>query len=279
MKQTYCIIAAIAVPIFGVLIFFAAVLGIGGLGGDGQGEDPGSGVTGETVNPGTLTDEVPTALGNLFKDAGGQVGVPAALLAAISQQECNRVWVVPEATLTRLITNNEDFPLRAKASNTDLGHLGCAYDNGSNVWGPMQFQYMTFFGFPTKSSCGGSRCYTWEALTFNDTWARSIAQIPRFNPANHPAPLPGAPGGQSSAFTGHRPASIISLKDTVFAAAIKLRADAGRGNQPKSADWTLSEVTKAACSYYGQCSFDGVNYGNDVTRNYTKYRQKLEATP
>lgn len=280
MNRTSCLIAiaVIAVPLFGLLVFFGSVVGLGGLGGDGAGEDPSAiATTGETVNPGVLTDDVPTALATLFKEAGGQVGVPAALLAAISQQECNRVWVVPEATLTRLITNNEDFPLRAKDSSNDLGHLGCAYDNGSNVWGPMQFQYMTFFGFPICTQRGDKRCvrYEWEGLSFTDRWARSIVNTPKYHPSNHPIPQPKAPGGQASAFTGRRPASILSLKDAVYAAAIKLRADAGRASLPKSADWSQDEVTRAACAYYGQCSFDGVSYGNDVTRNYNKYRQKL----
>ncbi len=273
---------------FALLIFGAGLVSLVGLGlmsSSSEGENPNPSQSETTtgtditpVNPGNLNGRVPELLAELFKAAGGSVGVPAALLAAVSNQECGRTWDISEAILRPLIEKNEDFPLRGRASSSDLGHMGCAYDNGSNVWGPMQFQYMTFFGFPNCTQIVRKRCvrWTWENKHYYDRWAQSfVAQNPNYHPGRHPQPLSGAAGGQTSSFTGKNPASILSMKDAVYAAAIKLKADSGRSSKAKSAEWSLDEISRAACRYYGQCSFDGVNYQNDITRKYKRYSEQL----
>lgn len=265
------------------ILFGAAVVGIGG--DFGQGEDPHArteGIDSGPVDAGSLSNEVPTILKELFKQAGGEVGVPAALLAAVSNQECNRVWQLSATVLQPLITNNEDFPLRVNDKQSDLGHMGCAYDNGSNVWGPMQFQYMTFFGFPrcrgktTDGICPGG--WQHEGKNYSSPWAKSfISENPTQHPTRHPQPLAGTNGDQAGQLTGKKPASIISLKDAVYAAAVKLRSDAGRKKKPKSASWSDQEINDAACRYFGKCQQGEINYRQSVFAKYLRYKTTIDS--
>lgn len=141
-------------------------------------------------NAGPVSDAVPPLLASLFKDVGGQVGVPAALLAAISNQECNQLWDAARSnpeTIQGWIT-----------SNTDVDNRGCGFDNGFRVWGPMQFQDTTF---------GLSR---------------------GADPRTHPQPTAGSFGDKAGKLTGHTPASMLNIKDAVTAAALKLLVDSGK---------------------------------------------------
>lgn len=193
---------------------------------------------------GTLDSSVPPVLAEMFQLAGSTVGTPAALLAGISYQECNQLWGIAKSDpelVKRWITNNEDVDRR-----------GCGYNNGVNVWGPMQFLYSTF----------------------------GVAK--GADPRNHPPLRSGSYGDVAGrTYTGHVPASMLNIKDSVFAAALKLQNDSKvkkktGGSKPRPQDWEATHVKEAARRYFGACvgrvGSKTVYYCDDILRRWQQYQ-------
>lgn len=85
---------------------------------------------------------------------------------------------------------------------------------------------------------------------------------------------------ETSKLTGHSPASRNNIRDAVFAAALKLRANSGvlkktKGELPQASDWTESNVKSAAKQYFGRCigkvRNTTVYYCDDIIRRWKQY--------
>lgn len=255
LKPAYCLIIAITVPLLGMLIFFASVFGLSGL-GDGQGENPGTVAYITTGESGPLSDDVPAVLIDLFKEPSKLgIATPAAVLAAISHRECG--FINPDKGLWTMATKSPAIVKGWLTANEGLGvntppGQACNFDNGSRVWGAMQFQD-TSFAIPEGA-----------------------------DPNNSPPITPGSFGSQAEKFTKHRPASQVNVRDAVFAAALKLKFDSerhgsyvkGRRLPPRTnikknvTDWKKEDVYWAANHYQGDCSG---GYCDAIVANWEKF--------
>ncbi len=264
-------------PVVFIVIFVGLVGALSGFGGP-QGDSVGSGQTVGNFNNTGVGGNIQPALAALFTKAGNDTNVPDYFLAAINNQECGQVNSLSNDILTELINNNE--PNTSKSLDPSVAPKVCDFDNGSNVWGPMQFQYMTFYGFPT----GRKFNWSWLGHSYTDQWASSfVKNNPSFNPSAFPKPLAGKPGDQAASIIqaanpdsaiGSRPATIISLKDSVYAAAIYLRTLARRSVSDNS-PWTDEQLEKASCGYYGACADVNSNYWQSVKQKIENFKSKL----
>lgn len=198
--------------------------------------DPNTGTGGGPVDT-SLSGRVPAPLAEVFQEMGQKTGVPPALLAAFSTRECGRIWQVPEATLRDWINNNKDVDSR-----------GCNFNNGSWVWGPAQF--------------------------LDKTWGVNLRHLPKgaAYPVPHPVPS-NAYGEKAGNLTGHKPASMVNIKDVYAGMALKLKYDSGN----KGGAWTEEEIRKAAKAYCGSCTdvrACGGDYCDAIVRLYNKYRSE-----
>lgn len=215
-----------------------------------QGESPAAAqgnsaqVVGGNADVGPVDTSIPPILARIYSEAGSKVGVPVALLAAIAQQECPQLW-----TATR---KSPEVVQGWIDKNIDVDSRGCGFDNGSRVWGPMQFQDTTF-GIPRGS-----------------------------NAKAHPVPQPGSFGDQAGKLTGHQPASMLNIRDSVYAAALKLRLDSRilvktNGRTPNNADWEEQHIRLAAGRYFGACVGKAfgktVYYCDDIVRRWRALNQ------
>lgn len=210
---------------------------------------------GATIETGPVSDQIPPQLAAVFAEAREKTGTttPVSVLAAISLQECNFLWDYtrkhPEE-VERIINNNEDVAhvpngLSRAQRYTHPNHWGCGFDNGSRVWGPMQFLDKTF-GIPKGA----------DAKT-------------------HPVPREPGYGARASKFTSRAPgvsgqqgASMLSIKDSVYAASIMLYENAGK---PADKSWKEANVISTAKLYYGKCVYAGVNYCDDIVAKWKRF--------
>ncbi len=230
---------ACLVPIVIIItLFFVGLLGAvsfmaGGANGEGE-QITSEGGFGPSSDVGTVSDKVPDILVAVFKEAGAKYGVPAALLAAISNQECNQLWAVANS--------NPELVQSWITSNTDVDRRGCGYDNGFRVWGPMQFQDTTF-------GIGRGE-----------------------DPRPHPIPRPGSFGAQAGTATGHQPPSMLNIRDVIYAAAIKLYKDSGKSPNEPWSEFRIRLAAKhymGACD--DVLGGKAVHYCDDIARKFKLY--------
>lgn len=261
MKWLFVLIA------IGVAMFIIASIGAGGLAGLGspKGDVPSDSSTALTPGEaGPISGRVPAPLAALFAEpAAAGIPVPAALLAAVSFQECGGLWQVDEATLKTWIDSNEVI----------LDRRACGYRNNeeSRAWGPMQFTEGTFFGRNLGGSIGGAN----RPVPNSNTYGARVAQF-----IKHPAP-----------------ASPIIIRDAIFSGALKLHNDSAglrrRGTRVERptkgvaieqdpAGWSETHAKNALGAYAGACDgnhrFGGgrrvrVAYCDQVIANWRRFSQ------
>ncbi|MFA5020346.1 MAG: hypothetical protein WC533_04585 [Candidatus Pacearchaeota archaeon] len=203
-----------------------------------------------------LNDEVPEVLQPLFLEVSEKTGVPAALIAAISNQECSDLWGDAQTDPTKIIDliDNDKIP-----ASRDI----CNYNNKYNVFGPMQFRigkaYLKEHGMEiyqtTPDGKPNPNVGTWEGYVSNTAELLEIDE---------------------------EALSPLIIRHSVYAAAIKLKKDAG-----SPTDWTEAEIKEAAKGYFGACTAEQtiggkkvtVNYCDDIISKYNKYKVLKESTP
>lgn len=234
-----------------------------GTGGQGEGVSSGESIavspqTGPRTDGGTTSDEVPAPLKKLFEEADDatDTSTPASLLAAISHQECGRLWTYTEKNLQivqTIIDNNDDVAhvpvgLGDAKSRVHPNSWGCGFKNDSNVWGPMQF--------------------------LDTTWGIASGA----DATTHPIPRAVGYGAKASQFTNRAPAfanqpvvSMLSIKDSVYGASIMLYENA---SQPTV--WTEATVKKTAARYYGSCEGEHASYCQNIVSKWRRYAPQFE---
>lgn len=206
----------------------AVFIGLGASKGPaGPGENSADNTTSATS---TITSpKVPEPLKQVFEQAGQSIGVPGAFLAAVSSIECTGFWgnfSVPDrqtkwnAKLTGWITANADVDHERACSKSHRHNAGC-------VWGPMQF--------------------------LDTTWGMAKHTCDTIVP--HPTLRENSIGAKAGGKTGHNPASILNIKDSIYGAAILLSSNKGSG------DWNDESIRRAARRY---CN-GGTNENDDPT--------------
>jgi hypothetical protein len=143
-------IITIGASAIGVFLLMVLLLGIAlaASANDNQGESIKTAQTESTatgsVDSGPLSDAVPPLLAGVFKEASSATGTPASLLAAVSYQECNRLWAHSR--------NHPDIVQVWIEKNLDVDNHGCGTNNYAGAGGPMQFLASTFNGYKTEVS-------------------------------------------------------------------------------------------------------------------------------
>ena len=197
--------------------------------GTGEGDD----------EVGVLSSEVPLAIQGIFIEASKATGTPAPLIAAISYQECGDLWSQASSNPDKIkdFIDNNKIP--------DVGDL-CNSNNGYNVFGPMQFQigidYLANNGFDSRIRTTDP---TGKALPRVGTWEENIAAT------------------ASLLNVAENLLSPLTIRDSVYAASIKLNKDA---SDPSV--WTDEDIRNAARGYFGACDATQVIGGQQVVVHY-----------
>lgn len=249
----------------GVIILFIAIGSSIGNYGEGQKTTPSSLTTGDITAGG-----VPEELKTVFREASQKTGTPAALLAAIMTVEC-RSLIQPLSG--RLVTLEKLSGWIQK--DTDITEPPeCAKNNGSNVFGPMQFQVGTTYlqdrgmkvYFTTKKGRPLKPVGTWEGYIQTVKNAR-----------------------------GKEP-SILNIRDSVYAAGFKLAGTKTALNKTaefKDVNWNDEMITAVAIGYchghYGSDTRDDhittgckggvlkgekIGYGEGVLHHFQNYTKQ-----